>query len=293
MSNISELRDNIKNFNFLPTGSDEEIRLCCPDCGENSYHLYFNTSKKLFNCKKCNYSGFCDVELDIFQEKRKEEKRKKFSGELPEFCKPLTKNEKNKVARKALKYLYGRGITYSDINFYNIHYCFYGEYINRVVFPFIRNDELCYFVARTFTNAKKKILNPTGQKELFNIENAAKYGEIVLVEGVFDAIMTGDNAVAVLGHDISDYQCDILESYGIKDINVMFDPEVSLSEIEDLLIRIARKFRTVKYVQIPLGIGDPGKLKLRNFGLNSWKKFFKVVKYDCFTRWKNTKIWRT
>lgn len=63
-----------KNFNFveyldkngityLDTNNPDELRICCPSCGEEDYKLYINTEKRTLCCFKCNlgYRGNGDL----------------------------------------------------------------------------------------------------------------------------------------------------------------------------------------------------------------------------------------
>lgn len=48
--------------NFAGVRGDE-IRACCPKCGETRYRLYLNNNKKFFNCFNC---GFSNKNSDVF-----------------------------------------------------------------------------------------------------------------------------------------------------------------------------------------------------------------------------------
>lgn len=50
-----------ETFSTKPA-SNGEMRICCPNCGDNKYKLYVNDEKKHFNCFKCDFnSGNYDV----------------------------------------------------------------------------------------------------------------------------------------------------------------------------------------------------------------------------------------
>ena len=50
-----------EQYSIKWTPSDE-MRICCPMCGDDKYKLYVNPKKKLFNCFKCNFKlGNYDV----------------------------------------------------------------------------------------------------------------------------------------------------------------------------------------------------------------------------------------
>lgn len=51
-----------ENFTIKRTARSDEVRICCPHCGESKYKCYVNNEKKLFNCYKCDFnSGNYDV----------------------------------------------------------------------------------------------------------------------------------------------------------------------------------------------------------------------------------------
>lgn len=39
------------------TSRDDEVRVCCPACGDVKFHLYYNTTKGLYHCFRCGISG--------------------------------------------------------------------------------------------------------------------------------------------------------------------------------------------------------------------------------------------
>jgi len=39
------------------TSRPDEVRVCCPFCGDSKYHLYLNTDKQVFNCYRCGEKG--------------------------------------------------------------------------------------------------------------------------------------------------------------------------------------------------------------------------------------------
>ena len=72
MSRIRILRKIRKEFDYQAyceqnyitktTNRPDELRICCPHCGEDDYKCYVNDEKKMFNCYKCDFtSGNFDV----------------------------------------------------------------------------------------------------------------------------------------------------------------------------------------------------------------------------------------
>lgn len=51
-----------ENFTIKHTARSDELRICCPQCGDDKFKCYVNNEKKLFNCYKCDFnSGNYDV----------------------------------------------------------------------------------------------------------------------------------------------------------------------------------------------------------------------------------------
>jgi DNA primase len=99
-----------------------------------------------------------------------------------------------------MKYLQKRGVTKADILKWKIGYCFGGEYRNRIIVPSFDSDgDVSYFIARSYSGDSYKYKNPKASKDItFNELYIDWNKDLVLVEGVFDALVAG-NAVPILG----------------------------------------------------------------------------------------------
>ena len=77
------------------------------------------------------------------------------------------------------------------------------EYVNRIIFPsFCEDMKLNYFLSRTYDETeKRKYKNCKIQRKdiIFNEHLIEWDRQVVLVEGVFDAIKAGDNSIPMLG----------------------------------------------------------------------------------------------
>lgn len=104
-------------------------------------------------------------------------------------------------SKRPLEYLQSRGITRSDILRWKIGYCDSGRYGGRVIIPSFNSDgNINYFIARSYVGHKSRYLNPPCGRDIIFNELSVDWDEpTVLVEGVFDAIVAGDNAVPILG----------------------------------------------------------------------------------------------
>jgi DNA primase len=106
-------------------------------------------------------------------------------------------------AKTATYYLRNRGLTIDDIIKYKVGISNQFEFNNRVIFPsFDSSLNLNFYLSRTYDeNVFRKYKNcDTIKKDIIFNENMIDWSrQIVLVEGVFDAIKAGDNAVCMLG----------------------------------------------------------------------------------------------
>ena len=137
-------------------------------------------------------------------------------------------NKGNKLTipyKEAYNYLRKRNITDKIINKYSIGYTTEGEYRGRIIVPsFDENEEINYFVSRSYVNHKNKYKNPEAEKDkiIFN-EHLIKWEEdVYLVEGVFDMFFL-ENSIPILGKSLSDKLWEKLYNNCKKNIIVCLD----------------------------------------------------------------------
>ena len=201
--------------------NEDEHQFSCPKCNHHKLKLSVNIGKDVFKCWICDYSGtkisqlirscapsyYADwrtlageVDLSkydiIFAEHTPTAPQ---IIDLPENFQTLT-GKKTNLKRRALNYLYSRGFTDVDILKWKIGFCDFGEYQDRVIVPsFDVHGNLNFFIARSYTNDWMKYKNPKVSKDIiFNGLNVDWDSDIILVEGVFDA-MKCKNAIPLLG----------------------------------------------------------------------------------------------
>ena len=102
-----------------------------------------------------------------------------------------------------MRYLKSRGITKADVLKWKVGYCPTGEYEGRVVIPSFNMDgKVNYFIARTYEDEWVKYKNPPAQKDIvFNELYVDWESDLIIVEGVFDAIVAG-NSIPLLGSSL-------------------------------------------------------------------------------------------
>jgi|TARA_R110000824_G_scaffold254224_2_gene443219 DNA primase len=245
--------------------SKKEHYFKCPACNHRKHKFAVNLDKNAFHCWICDYRGRnlrrvvrrfgsyiqlqkwdaisdrTDLErfADLFVERRVEENPPKV--ELPEEFISLCSEKVPATGVYALKYLKSRGITKADILKWKIGYCFGGEYRNRVVVPSFDDDGDCsYFIARSYTGDSYKYKNPRASKDIVFNELFIDWNtDVILVEGVFDALVAG-NAVPILGSTLKG-NSDLLRKIVRNDtpIYIALDPDAAAKErrIIEMLLR--------------------------------------------------------
>ena len=204
--------------------SNEEHLFSCPYCKHHKKKLSINIEKNFFKCWVCDMHGrsirrvvrrfgsFQQLKAwdslnqkedisrfdDIFEESQPEQNQR---ASLPQEFATLTGKNLPPSAKHATSYLSNRGITTKDIISWKIGFCARGEYQGRIVIPsFDEEGYVNYFVARSYDKNWKRYLNPPLSRDIvFNHLSVDWDADIVIVEGVFDAIKAGLNSVPLLG----------------------------------------------------------------------------------------------
>tara|TARA_R110002124_G_scaffold5342_11_gene33558 strand:+ start:2196 stop:3134 length:939 start_codon:yes stop_codon:yes gene_type:complete len=242
-----------------------ELLFSCPSCNHQKRKFSVNLDKHVYKCWICDYRGRnirriirrygsylqlqkwdaisdrSDLEkfADLFMETERREDKEKV--ELPEEFTSLSSNRTPATGTSAYRYLQKRGLTKADILKWKIGYCFSGEYRNRVVIPsFDENGDCSYFIARSYTGDSYRYKNPRASKDIvFNDLFVDWSSDLILVEGVFDAIVAG-NAVPILGSTLRP-SSDLLRKIVFNDtpVYIALDPDARKKEnrIIQMLLR--------------------------------------------------------
>jgi DNA primase len=212
--------------------TNSEYLFFCPACDHHKRKLSLNLEKDKFKCWVCDYRGNSiqrvvrrfgtfpqrkewekltgKIDLNHFDEILKalngfEERQEEPTMDLPKEFLTLCKPPDSSVYNAPLNYLRKRGLTKNDILRWKIGFCPSGEFENRIIIPSFNNKgKVNYFIARSYCNDWKKYLNPQSSKDvIFNELYIDWDSDLVIVEGVFDAIKAG-NAVPILGSTLRD-----------------------------------------------------------------------------------------
>ena len=228
----------------IKKASGDEIRVCCFECGEEDFKLYYNKRKKVGKCFKCEYvfkgsmlelldkidAGFSDIQ-DLGSDIAVAHKPDPIF--LPTGVEPL----ENCITGQ--EYFIERSLNAAEIaqEFY-VWYAPTGYYTNRLIFPvFNRKEDMVGFVARSVHKentltmlGEPKYLYPKGFKthrNLYGIERLV-HPHAVLVEGVMDVLAhPHDSCVAVFGKVLHEEQLRALQSIGVDTIYICFDADAT------------------------------------------------------------------
>jgi len=256
------------NLNLLKTklifkgiaGGGTEARFICPFCTSNGYgadhrgHLYVNINTGNFMCHRCTArgtGGYLEKYLGLppsFLTTKSPEIPKQ-----PTVTKEAIDEVVDKVVRlseKGYSYLISRGLSdeqilgYKFVEIQNIE--------DRVCIPLILDSEILGFQCRTYSHKSPKYLfQPTHIKihdTFFQWDIAKYYKKVYLVEGIFDAISIGLNAVALFGHYLSNNQFKLLINSDIEEVVVVLDRDTEKESIA-MSKKLSSYFNKVGYLK--------------------------------------------
>lgn len=252
-----------------------ELIFKCPKCGRQK--LYFNTQNGVFHCFRCDYKGRLKAKSTIQDIKN--------NYNFNSLQKIVKNDELNLIyfnsvdlteeQKQALK---DRGLTDSDIKYYNI--CGRKE-DNRIQIPnFVKGnftDIICawQYDKTKINNKNPKYLNSEGTKKdntLFNIYNIEKgVKQLILCEGIFNAITAGKNAVASYGCNLSDRQLDLIIEKEPKSILIAYDsdePGVKGS------LKAIDKFKNIRYKGLLEYILLPNGVDINDLGQDNFMLYY-------------------
>jgi DNA primase len=180
---------------------------------------------------------------------------------LPSEFRGLAGKSESIAATPYLRYARKRKLDEALLRRYKIGYCADGFYAGRLVVPVYHFGKLVNFVARAVSKkADKKVLTPPGNEQydyLFNLDNIWGVEDIIVVEGVFDALVLPEMAVASFGKKITGKQVKLMQQSGVKKVTFCYD-EDAIDEAYDFATKYWTRFDTY-VVEMPFG-EDPSSL---------------------------------
>lgn len=263
----------------------------CPVCGHHKRKLAINLEKKAYHCWVCDYRGrnirrlvrrfgtytqlkkwdeitgridYDKFAEDLFMETEKvEEKPQKLK--LPDAFESLSNPKLPFTANRAYKYLLSRGIDKYDILRWKMGYCLTGEYRSRIVIPsFDEDGDINYFVSRTFTGDSYKYKNPKASKNIIFNELFVDWdSDLILVEGVFDAVVAG-NSVPILGSTLRP-DSKLIKKIVYHDTPVYLAFDEDAKKKENQVISMLSKYDIELYKIDTSGYDDVGSMSKEAF----------------------------
>lgn len=268
--------------------SKQQYSFDCPVCsaekgeyeGDGKGNLEVNLAEGVYNCWACGDTngtkGSLKKLFKSFANKQQVKKLKMIGYTLDDFKTKVKEtnvienltlpkgyvsfhegNPKSLIYKQAWNYLTKERKLTKDIIFkYKMGYVSGGQYDSRVVIPsYDINNELNYWVTRTYVNAKPKYLNPDSDKEvlIFNECCVNWDSDIYLVEGPFDHIVV-HNSIPLLGKKISDKLMHSLFNKASANIIILLDDDAwNDAKNHYIKLNVGKLFGRIKIVRMREG----------------------------------------
>ena len=270
--------------------SSNEFLFQCPFCGHHKKKMSVNFAINAYKCWVCDTRGKNIYRLvrkfGSYQQKQKwlelegrldlsefdkmfmemnDEEIEQVTDLPPEFV-SLCNKHLPKSSRKALDYLFNRGVTKQDILMWKIGYCPAGRYGGRIIVPSFNNSgNLNYFIARSYVGHRMKYLNPPISKNVVFNELFVDWDEsIILVEGLFDAIVAGQNAIPILGSTLRE-ESKLFQGIVLNDSPVYLALDEDAKKKQDYIVKLFHKYDvSVKTIDTS-NIDDVGSMSKSQF----------------------------
>ena len=270
--------------------SSNEFLFQCPFCGHHKKKMSVNFAINAYKCWVCDTRGKNIYRLvrkfGTYQQKQKwlelegrldlsefdkmfmemnDEEIEQVTDLPPEFV-SLCNKHLPKSSKKALDYLFNRGVTKQDILMWKIGYCPEGRYGGRIIVPSFNNSgNLNYFIARSYVGHRMKYLNPPISKNVVFNELFVDWDEsIILVEGLFDAIVAGQNAIPILGSTLRE-ESKLFQGIVLNDSPVYLALDEDAKKKQDYIVKLFHKYDvSVKTIDTS-NIDDVGSMSKNQF----------------------------
>lgn len=228
-----------------------EASFYCPSCNHYKKKLQVNLITQRWHCWVCGMKGNGLYKLfkktgasqDLLNSTKEISVGKTTQTDtvtvkqLPTEFRPLHINWNTPHYKNALHYTVNtRGLTPLDILRYNIGYCEEGEYSGMIIVPsYDRNNQLNYFVGRSYYTGGYKHKNPAWTKDIIGFENQIDFNQpVILVEGAFDAITTKRNAIPLFGKKIMPTLRQTLITKKVPKLYISLDKDAIENALDEL-----------------------------------------------------------
>ena len=261
----------------------------CPYCNHHKKKMSINFANGFWKCWVCDMRGknvyrivrkfgsyqqrekFRElqghVDLSDFEQLFKEynEIEDKQALELPKEFISLCNKDLPMDTTDAFRYLSSRGIGRKEILKWKIGYCKEGRYAGRILIPSFDMDGDCdYFIARSYVGHSYRYLNPPADRDIVFNELMIDWDEpIVLVEGVFDAIAAGQNAIPILGSTLRE-DSRLFQAVALHGTPVYMALDHDAEKKAEWIIRSLLRY-DIEVFKIPIDDADVGEMGNREF----------------------------
>lgn len=261
----------------------------CPFCNHHKKKMSVNFANGYWKCWVCDTRGkniyrivrrFGDyqqrqkyrelqglVDLSDFEELFKEYNniQEKQILEMPEGFVSLCNKDLPMDSTDAIRYLSSRGIGRREILKWKIGYCKEGRYGGRIIIPsFDVDGDLNYFIARSYVGHSRRYLNPPADRDIvFNELNIDWDEPVILVEGVFDAIAAGNNAIPILGSTLRE-KSRLFQAIAIHDTPVYMALDYDAEKKAEWIIKSMLKY-DLEVHKVPIDDADVSEMGGKEF----------------------------
>ena len=222
-----------------------EVGFYCPFCKHQKMKFNIHVETEKWQCWVCSAKGRTIVSLfrklqvsqdimsrlsNIIGKKILATSSKNYDTlALPVEYVPLyLANMSSPEYRNAMQYLTNRGISRNEILRNGIGYCENGRYGGMIIIPSYDSDgNLNFFTGRSYyRDAKYKHNNPRVSKDVIGFDIFINWDEpITIVEGAFDAIAAGTNAIPLFGKLMLDQLKSKILKNKVNRINIALDTD--------------------------------------------------------------------
>lgn len=270
-------------------GGIPEVTLCCVFCDDTRFRLGINLVKRTGQCFNCGETLSPRKLLELVQDtlsqpndldslyaKIDQVKAASYRHFVFPETKALTlsgipiheykgEGRYRPLYEEACDYLRSRGFDPHLLSRY------YGVLLadpesresGRIILPVFEGEKMVYYQARAVFRQVPKYLNPSKQDVpagkshfVFNLDQASRYEEIVICEGIFSALAVGTNAVALMGKQMSEMQEIKIKRKAIPAATILLDPGTYREALH-----IARRLSPQMKVRVALlEKGDPNEV---------------------------------
>ena len=273
----------------------------CPYCNHHKEKLSINILNQKWQCWVCGKKGrkilnifrhlnVANKKLNELATLLKENisvdvKRNDSEVSLPIEFRPLSIMQNSPDYRNAIKYIKSRNLNKYDVLRYSVGYAESGPYSGMIIIPSFGEDgKLNYFTSRAFYDSEFKHKNPSVSKDIIGYDLLINWNEpIVLVEGAFDAIAVGDNAIPIFGKMINNSLKKKIVEKSVKDLYIVLDQDARVKALQHAKYFMDNGIN-VYFVDLP--DKDPselGKEKIRTLIKNTNKMTFgKLMEYKLY-----------